>query len=117
MIYAKRDIELGDEITYGKWFHLTTITLTDLLPCVQIITFLLSKTRFLVSAVLSNVVAISIRLVHLFYIFLIPLAVIVPFSALHLVFVLSICFLWTVRPDIALLNTFFWGLTSKIYRF
>jgi len=50
------------------------------------------------------------------YIFLIPLAVIVPFSALHLVFVLSICFLWTVRPDIALLNTFFWGLTSKIYR-
>ena len=58
MIYAKQDIELGDEITYGMFFFAVffwcmRLTIVFFL---KIIIFRLSKTRFLVCVVLSSVV-------------------------------------------------------------
>lgn len=67
VIYAKRDIELGDEITYGTALLIGYNTLADLLSNIQIITFPSSKTRSPASAVLSNVAAISIRIFLHFY--------------------------------------------------
>lgn len=58
MIYAKQDIELGDEITYGMFFcgFLLVYETDYCFFFLKIIIFRLSKTRFLVCVALSSVV-------------------------------------------------------------
>lgn len=66
MIYAKRDIELGDEITYGKSSHWNPMDHCLNSFDLQITTFPSNKTRSLVYVDLPSAVAISIRLVIIF---------------------------------------------------
>lgn len=61
VIYAKQDIELGDEITYGMFSTTSRIQFSYCVP-LQITAFLSNKTRSPVFVVLPNVVAFSTRL-------------------------------------------------------
>jgi hypothetical protein len=92
VIYAKRDIELGDEITYGACIVVTAPAIVTHRSCVQIIISLSSKTRFLVFVAPSNVVVISIRLVlnYCSYSFS-DTSLLSSLSAPHFVSVLFIC--------------------------
>jgi hypothetical protein len=62
VIYAKQDIELGDEITYGAWGAKRFLVLClSVWFLVQTITFPSSRTRSLVFVVPPNAEAISTR--------------------------------------------------------
>ncbi len=64
VIYAKQDIELGSEITYGEGFSLFMYFAKTLLTKLQTIISLSNKIKFPVFVDLPNAAAISIRLFH-----------------------------------------------------
>lgn len=68
MIYAKQDIELGSEITYGAYSESPTLQpyITDMSSRAQIIISLLNRTRFLASAAPQSAVGLSTRLRAMF---------------------------------------------------
>ena len=116
VIYAKRDIELGDEITYGTCISVH-FPCNDCLPArIQIITSLSSKTKYLVFAVPSNVVAISIRLVLNNCLYSLSDTNLLSSSHFphHISYMYCLsAYLCTVRPVIALFNTSFWTLETS----
>lgn len=86
MIYAKMDIELGDEITYGKLRSVSSFALANVVVS-QIITFLSSKTRYLVSVVQLSVVAILTRLLSYNRPLSVHFHTLLAFVALHITYV------------------------------